>query len=441
MKRHLTFLLAVVLTLAATLTAFAGPIELRLKDGVRWRGQVADVVKLTFMQGGVPVEFQGRIVEDAKLFLTVEGKGLSGTERKVIFKSDITAISTVEAGTSALPAPAAKPGAAPVTETVGPTESGDDEATLDKNAKRADRKPGVFVLPLSGTVGVEFRHEEMLKVAKEADKFGSGQIIVLLIDSGGGSVVEMEKIHETLTDIRKKHRLVAWIRSAISAACATALHCHEIYFTTEGTAGSMTAFGGGVSLTGEELERWLQGAGDWAEAGGRSRYMAEAMIHAPKLLSYDKDPVTGKVTWLNDLSGQYILSRETENLTFNSSNAVHCGFADGIADTEADLARLLDLPEWHELSSVGRDAAEEWNNIVKRANEELPKLAKQLDYKNTGTGDQRVIIGTRIRIYEQLIRWSERAPNPYQRSGLPPKSELERRVTELKKQLADMRKK
>ena len=75
-----------------------------------------------------------------------------------------------------------------------------------KPAKADANKPGVFVLPLEGTVGMTFRHEEMEKIAEEADRYGPGQIIVFRVKSGGGAVTEMEKIHKTLTEIKKRSK-------------------------------------------------------------------------------------------------------------------------------------------------------------------------------------------------------------------------------------------
>ena len=65
------------------------------------------------------------------------------------------------------------------------------------------------MLPLNKMVGLEFRHEEMEALAEEADKWGDGQIIVLLIDSGGGAVVEMEKIHELKNSVDRACELLA----------------------------------------------------------------------------------------------------------------------------------------------------------------------------------------------------------------------------------------
>jgi membrane-bound ClpP family serine protease len=316
------------------------------------------------------------------------------------------------------------------------------DVNYDQVKPRNRNTPGVFVLPLNGTVGVEFRHEEMERIAEEADKYGSGQIIVLLIDSGGGLVTEMEQIHSTLTEIKKRHRLVAWVRQAISAACATAVHCHEIYFMKNGTAGAMTAYNGGTgeAWSGPELERWMQHAGDWMESGGRSRYIAEAMIHAPNMLSYDKDSVTGEVTFYNDLSGEIVLSRSGENLVFTASNALDSGFSDGTASNEEALAELLDLPEWYETSDYGRKIAKQWQDTVESAERELPLLMKRLEYAGTGSGNPVEILGTRIRIYEKFMRWHERCPNCTMIAGLPPKDQLKREIVEMRRDLAKLKK-
>ncbi|MHC4101670.1 MAG: Clp protease/crotonase-like domain-containing protein, partial [Planctomycetota bacterium] len=412
--------------LSIATVAFAGQaVELRLKDGSRWRGELSEYVELTILQNGVEVPVTGRLIKAAEWFLTIETDVAGELRNKTIFKNDILKIRTLgsdDAGAS-LDLPRRRP------DTTGRAKEAG--AVIDPD------QPGVIVLPLKKMVGVEFRHEEMEKVAEEADKYGPGQIIVLLIDSGGGSVVEMETIHKTLMDIKQRHRLVAWIKQAISAACATAMHCDEIYFMTEGTAGAMTAFNSatGQAWKGKELKEWMRRAGDWMEQGGRSRYIAEAMIHAPRELSYDKDPDTGKVTFYNDLSGEVILSDAEHNLVFNASLALDCGFSDGTADTEEDLAKLLDLPAWHEKTDFGREISEKWVDMVEMAQRECRRLNAQLTYLGTGSGDQVEIIGKRIKIFEKMIQWQDRAPNAV-RGMVPPKEQLKREIKDLRKQLA-----
>jgi ClpP class serine protease len=420
-----TIVSALLLSLTATLLA-GDPVEIRLKNGSRWKGQLSDHVRLTYHpQGssGVEMELKGKLVSATEFYIKVETDVAGEIRTRTIFKGDINELATL---------------------------SGDPLADLRReepalSAKREGKepskgsKPGVFVLPLGGMVGLEFRHDEMVKIAEEADKYGPGQIIVLLIDSGGGMVTETETIHDTLMEIKKRHRLVAWIRKAISAACATASHCEEIYFMTEGTAGAMTAYAGTTAWSGEELQEWLRRAGDWMEEGGRSRYIAEAMIHAPKIVSYTRNPETGEVTFYNDLSGEKVLSDEKTNLVFTASTAMDCGFADGIADTEAELAKLLDLPEWHEISDYGRKLEKDWKATVEQASRDIPRLAARLQYKGTG-GDAVEVLSTRIRIYEDLIRWVDRCRNCAMMNNVPPKDVLEREVKDMRKQLADMKK-
>ncbi|MEE8459625.1 MAG: hypothetical protein V3S08_07115 [Phycisphaerales bacterium] len=429
MKYTLPTILAGSLLLSIATTAFAGAtIEIRLQNGSRWSGELQERIELTYRQGGVEIKTTATLVRTADYFITVETEVAGEIRRQTIFKDDIIRLRTIRgSGDEVMDVKGARP----------------KHVRSKSNAGAGDTKgdgtrPGVFVLPLKGTVGIEFRHDEIEKIAEEADKYGSGQIIVLVIDSGGGLITEMETIHETMTTIKKRHRLVAWVKKAISAACATAMHCDEIYFMTNGTAGAMTAFKGTKSWSGDELELWLTNAGDWMESGGRSRYIAEAMIHNSKLLSYDKDADTGEVTFYNDLSGETILSRTSENLVFNATNALDCGFSDGTASNEQELAELLDLGEWYEISDYGRRIAKDWQDVVERGQRELRLLQERLSYAGTGSGDPVEILGNRIKIYEKFLRWKDRCPPCTM--GMPPKEDIQRQISEMRRDLAKMKK-
>ncbi len=431
MKHALPSILAGTLLLSiATATVAAAAIEIRLKDGSRWTGELQDRVELTYRQRGVEIKTTGTLVQTAAYFITIETNVAGEIRRKTIFKDDIVKLrSTGDRGDVVMDINDGKP---LLTSEITHTKAGDQKADRDW--------PGVFVLPLKGGVGVEFRHDEIVKVAEEADKYGHGQIIVLHMDSGGGAGTEMQLIHASLVEIKKRHRVVAWIKEAFSAACAAAIHCDEIYFMTNGTAGSMTGYNGATmkSLSGEELEDWLKRAGEWAEVGGHSRYIAEAMIHNEKLLSYDKDPVTGEVTFHDDLSGEHILSRTGENLAFTASSALDCGFSDGTADSVDELAELLEIGEWYEASDYGRRLAKNWQDTVKKGQRELALLQQRLSYAGTGSGDPIEIQGKQIQILEKVIRWHDRCPPCTE--GWPSKADLRRRISVMRKELADMKK-
>jgi hypothetical protein len=423
------------LALALAASVFAGQaVEIKLKDGSRWRGEVADAIEIRFVQSGVEVPMTGTLTKVDALFIEIEANVAGKKQKRTIFKSDIVTMKTVgkTENAPATAAPTAPAGSA------APTSEGSAASPAPK-AVSTDKPVGVIVLPMSGMVGVEMRHEEIERVAKKADELGEGQIIVLLIESGGGLAAEMPEIDKVIREVKKRHRVVAWIKEAISAAAATAIHCDEIYFMPEGVLGAMTMFGGGVSVKDYALEMWLRDAGRYMEEGGRSPFIAYAMIDDEALLSYDIDSTTGEVTWHNDLSGEFVLSDQKQNLVFNASNALHSKFSDGTANTIDDLAKLMNLTKWYEVSDYGRKISAEWQRLCKQANEEIPLLANQYEWKGTGGGDQVEVLGTRIGIIQDLIRWWDRCPN-VARMNLPPKEDLEREVAQLRKDLADLRK-
>jgi len=431
----ITQLLTLVLTLGVlgvgplgvTAPAAAGEkVEFRLKDGSRFRGEVGDTVRVTYNERRVTRTLEGELIEAGELYLIVRGTLAGRMTKKTLFIADIQAIEAIQSGGSS---------------SDNGADSNDDAAgsgrpSSKSSARKADTK-GVFYMPLEGTVGIKLRHEEIERLVDHADSYGPGQIIVFMVNSPGGLVLEMEPIRDAIVEGKKRHRIIMWIKKAISGGCGTALPADEIYFMSEGTAGAMTAFAGGQSWQGEHLQIWLQEAGKLAEIGGRDPIIAHAMIHAPVLLSYDKDPETGEVTWHNDLSGEYVLSGPDENLVFTSSTAVHSGFADGVADTKEQLAHLLDLPRWKTVDDYGKRIAKKWHQTVDRAQEEIPKLAARLQFKGAGDPPPRRL-GIQIQIYEKLIDWWGRCPN-VARMHLPPVDQLERIVQELRHQLSQMR--
>jgi membrane-bound ClpP family serine protease len=432
MKSLIRSLATYSLALMIAATAFAQSAEVKLKDGSKWRGSIADQVELTYRQQGVDVPLVGKITKVDDLFIVVEGQIAGKMTTKTIFKADIVAMKTVG---KAADSPVGTPAVAATG--VGSSSSGNAKTGQQNALPTGAKSFHVFVLPMTGTVGIELRYQELETVIKEADKYGPGQIIVLEVDSPGGLVIEMEPLNRVFKEGKKKHRVIAWIKEAISGGAATAIHCDEIYFMPEGTLGAMTMFSGTTSAKGIELEKWLQASGEFMEEGGRSKYIAWAMIDDEALLSYTKDPVTGKVTWFNDTSGEVVLSNEKNNLVFTASTALDSKFSDGTASTLEDLLKQLDLPGDFKVEQFGIELHKRWIATAEKANEEIPLLMARYSYKGTGSGDAVEIIGTRIKIIKDLIGWWDRAYN-VARMMLPPKEQLEREIEELRRQLAAM---
>jgi hypothetical protein len=407
MARHVLAWLAALQLAAAT--ASAQSLQIECRDGSRWRGTLAEQVSVTVDEQGALLTFEGRLVEVEDSYIVVECTVLGASRRKVFFKGDLVSMGKADPGPVS---------SMMVTGDVDPTEVAPTAAL-----------PGVLVLPLEGEVGIGIRPDEIEAIGEEADRQGRGQIIVLVIETNGGFVRDLELVLESLRDLRRRHRVVAWVEKAIAGGAAIAMACDEIYFMTDGTAGSL--------INGEKLPGLESAVLEIARENKYSVHVARAMIHNDAMCSYDKDPETGVVTFHGDLSGRYILSDDHSSLCFNSSSAEHCGFSRGTADTESDLAPHLDLPRWHEVSDHGRRIAKEWQRTVEQAQERIARLVVQRNYDGT-SGGQVERLGTLIRIDKELLRWWERAPQVASKM-LPPPEDLKREIEELRRELGRLR--
>ncbi len=278
-------------------------------------------------------------------------------------------------------------------------------------ATEKDTRRQVFILPLGGMVGVGLRHQEMEKIEKEADKFGPGQIIVIRINSGGGLVTEGDQIAESLSRMRDKHRVVAWIEEAISGAAFTAMHCREIYFMKTGSLGSITMFAGDKSAQGKELEAWIERVGDVSEGAGRNRQVGRCMVYSPLVVSYTKDKKTGKVTFFDNDSGEHMLSDDKDNLTFTEDVALDCGFSQGTADTEEELFKIMQLkPNSYVVNSVGKKVGDTWDKTISDSKKAKSRLLTEWEIKGASQGEA-VQIANRIKLLDEMLRlWEKCEP-------------------------------
>jgi hypothetical protein len=374
--------------------------EFQFGNGTSWRGADGEEVTVVFTENGVEQVVTGNVVKvDGKSpyrLVAVRGEIAGRVATKAIFESDIISMSST--GSEAV-----------ITEAPREVEQGDMEpkagkveasmpTTRGNDGFLQSPQPGVFFLPWEGQVGTLARHESIEAIAREADKYGPGQTIVLHINSPGGLVLEGDEIHDTLMELKQRHRVVAWIKKAISAGAFTALHCDEIYFETVGAMGSAVMYAGTKSADGAQLAAWVKDFGDVAEAGGRSRIPAECMITRTKMASYDKDPETGKVTWYPDMRGEHNISNQEQVLTLNAGPALHSNYIDGIANTEEELAALLDLEEWYEITDRGRKIHENWHRLCERCERDVRRINRDL-----GLRPER-----RIALLEELLAWWDR---------------------------------
>lgn len=446
MKKYLSILLVMVAAFAIVAPATAD-VELRLRTGATWRGDIGDTVRVVYTERGVEIEHTGEVtfVSTSPMYITIKTEIAGKVREKTIFGADIKKLEDA-AKEVVDPAGGSGPESSdryrPKTKRLVPGSNlGNDDVPRDD----LGRPIGVFVLPLEGGVGQEFRHDEIVELTAYIDKnYGPGQTIVLYINSNGGLVIESFDIAEAIFEARKRHRVVAWVDKAISAGCMTAMSCYEIYFRSAATAGSVTTVRGTQSVQ-TDLERIVEGFVEVAEKSGYSEHIARSMKLNRFMCSYDKDPETGEVTFYGDLRGEFDLSTDEQNLAFNSTNAEHSGFSKGTADTGPELAKLMGIPKWVEIDDYGRTIAKEWAEEYKRLQEDFADIQYELQFKNQqGGSSQLVVMNTQLQAMKKIVRYYDRHPRLTWLTfgGASPedgKEAWERQIEELQRAIARMR--
>lgn len=210
------------------------------------------------------------------------------------------------------------------------------------------------------------------------------EIVVLRIDSGGGSTLELEDIIEAIQDdLKKDFRVVGWIQFAISGAAFTAMNCEELVFMSSGQMGGNVAFstdasGNATAARGEFLDWMLEQGRRVARNGRIDPKVMWAMQKNDYTLSADIDE-SGRVTWYDTDQGEYIVSPHDKVLTLNALDAKKFGVAEGIADNRDELMRVLGIEEW---VAVGEEAAEyqdEYREAVWTAEARTGELLRKME--------------------------------------------------------------
>lgn len=405
--------LAVLAIFCCSALSYAEDVRFQLLNGGSVVVDVAGGVDVTVREQGVDRVYTGRIQglktkagkPDGQYFMLVGDFG-----RKLIMIRDVSAIASSEAA-------AASSSQDPRLSKRSPA-SGQSGSEMDPEKKQV-----VLYLPLEGGVGQEFRHQEIERIGELADELspGGNAIIVLKINSDGGLVAESLQINDRIRDIKSRgHRVVAWIRKAISAGCSTAMACDEIVFNPLGTAGSVTTVQGRRSIDEEEDPEVKKHLEETALEAGYSVHVARSMKLNRWMTAYWVDPETNKVIWFGGVDGEWneplpegavILSNENQNLSFNASNALACGFSQATCIDLDDLAQYLNLPEgeWYVTDDLGEKIAKDWADTYKECSERLQLSMAEWQFKGSSEGGAGVL-KSRIKILREWKKWLKRAP-------------------------------
>ena len=395
-------------------SSFAEDIRFQLANGGSSVVDVAASVEVTVLEQGVSRTYAGRIQglktkagkPDGQYFMLEGDFG-----RKLIMIRDVSAIASAgSAGT--FDAKESMSSERLASSTDGPNDA------IDSSERQV-----VLYLPLEGGVGDEFRHQEILEIGKHADRLApeGGAIIVLKVNSNGGLVAESMKINTTIRDIKSRgHRVVSWIRKAISAGCNTAMACDEIIFNPLGTAGSVTTLSGSTSVDESKNPEVMEHLIMTAKESGYSEHVARSMKLNRYMTAYAKDPESGKIDWFGGVDGNWyeplpegavVLSTENQNLSFNASNALACGFSRATCRNLDEVAQYLNLPnnEWYVTDNYGEKLAKQWTETFRECRERLQITMQQWQFKGSAEGAEGQL-QQRIKILREWIYWAKKAP-------------------------------
>jgi len=245
------------------------------------------------------------------------------------------------------------------------TPASSNPVVTDDPAKKATPRTGVpraAIITLGSresghgdTIGIDIQAHALRQLLPmledELGSDGTG-VVVFRVTSGGGLLLEIQRLSDVIQEeYKKRFRVVAWIDSAISAAAMTS-HCiEEIYFTPQGNYGACTGWSGQlVAVKGRGLEEVLYAMEKISARGGYDPAIMRAMqIQVPLSCTITAD---GDVKWYRDsTSGEILVNRDNEILTFNSETARKVKFSKGTASTLDELRKLMG---YEELEWVGK---------------------------------------------------------------------------------------
>lgn len=334
----------------------------------------AETTKVTLKDGTV---VEGEVVREDDRYIMLMVRIGEVEERKFIMRRDIASVELIDPQEATADA-----GADDVTTPIVRTTR-DDDKMIPPGATR------IAYITLHEGVGSHFNRDALARSVAALDELPENEqpeILVLSINSGGGALNELEKLVPYIKDyVEPKYRTVAWIESAISAACMTAWVVDEVYMMRKAPIGGCTGFrstsSGTVAMEGLELEEvlaWMETVSEW----GKKEPLIMRAMQIFTTLSCDVDE-NGDVTWYESDQGEYMISPPGEVLTFNSHDAVKYGVAQGIADTKDQLAKAMGCTEWVE---VGQEAGQMMTDFRENVSAAEVELFATFDKMNIALG-------------------------------------------------------
>lgn len=252
-------------------------------------------------------------------------------------------------------------------------------------------------------------------------------VVVLIVDSGGGYTAETRPLSDVIHNQMKRHfRVAVWVESAISAASFISFNAEEIYMKPEGHIGGTVQYimgqGGAKASEGRELLLVLE-TGELISKRGRRDPLIMRAMQTTGLLTADVNERTGEVKFYDGEGGEHVVSPEGENLTLNAIDAEFFGVSKGTAATKDELAKAMGLSEWVEVGEVADEVQRRFRDNVKEA--EVRSGAVFAKYQiafanavNSGGTDRQREVGIARRYLNQLRSIINRAASFKKYNGI-----------------------
>lgn len=251
--------------------------------------------------------------------------------------------------------------------------------------REAAEGPLYCVLPVIGSIGPDGVSESYIT----ADAFGAAlaqvsrakpEYVVLMIDSPGGSVVEMEGVVRLIREHGGGLRFVAYVKkNALSAAAVIALACPTIVMAPGARIGAAVPWQLGPEGTPDDIEEKFQSAVRAsfriaAECGGHSPLLAQGMIDAGIELAVEQRngrPVVVEVVGAEEGKRTKLIKKRGQILTLTAAEARACGLSSGTAESLGAVKDALGLDVWHE------DDRQAWHTLINLSKAQHPQHQEQ----------------------------------------------------------------
>ncbi len=264
--------------------------------------------------------------------------------------------------------------------TEGEAATGPKTPKVTREPKDKPKGPGYFVIPIKGVIGREvangvFKQCLNLARAKKAD------IIILEVDSPGGSVEELTAMLETLKSFRD-FRIVAYFKQASSSAAVLSMACKEIITGPTGTIGGAVVYQitpqGTPANINEKMVSILRARFRSAvQDAGHNAILIEGMMRTDVVLRVVEQ--NGKPVVVSGGTRGRLLKAKGKILTLDGKQAIACGLAIGQADTVDKCNTLLGITEWHRMPDIATIMFVAWRRKLEGVQKQFATALKEAE--------------------------------------------------------------